>query len=336
MNERVDTKLTDTIAEPVGEIDARSLRGGAVVRAPSLARHAGDLRARAKLLLPIVIYDFLEGGSHDELTLKRNRSDFEALCLRQRVFDHFAARNMRTVLFGHSASMPVALAPIGMGGVFHPRAEIHAARAAGAFGVPYCLSTLASCSIEDVAQATDAPFLFQLYLMKDRAVNADLLRRVERTKCAGLVVNVDTAVQGRRNRDLDNGLTIPLKMRPRHVARIVQHPLWVARWLLNKLTRGNLAVYCPDGQDLAAVSGWAEPRFKGAVTIEDLEWARRHWPRKLIVKGILDPEDAKRALEAGADAIVISNHGGRQLNGASSTIDMLPRIGGFHCEVQRA
>lgn len=326
MNERFNSELADTIAEPVASIDAPELRGGAMVRPPSLAQHPGHLKVAAKRRLPIAIYDFLEGGSNDEVTLKRNRDDFEALRLRQRVFDHVATRNMRTVLFGQRATIPVALAPIGMGGVFYPRAEIHAARAAAAFGVPYCLSTLASCSIEEVAAAVDTPFLFQLYMMKDRAINAALLQRAEQAKCPGLIVNVDTAVQGRRNRDLDNGLVVPLKVRPQHVVRIVRKPRWLFDWLLNKPTLGNLAPYSPDGTDLATVSMWAEPRFKGSVTAADLEWIRHHWPRKLIVKGVLDPHDAKLAAELGADALVVSNHGGRQLDGAASTIDMLPRI----------
>lgn len=326
MNEQVDSKLAEIISERAGVVDAQDLRGGAMVRGPSLAPFAGYLQARAERRLPRAIYDFLEGGSHDEITLRRNRADFEALCLRQRVFDHVAARNLRTVLLGQSAAMPVGLAPIGMGAVFYPRAEIHAARAAAKFGVPYCLSTLASASIEDVAQSVNTPFLFQLYLMRDRAVNVDLLKRAEHAKCSGLIVNVDTAVQGRRNRDLDNALTVPLKFRARHVTRILCRPLWLARWLSNKSTLGNLAPYCPGDTDLASVSVWAESHFKGAVTIADLEWLRRQWPRKLIVKGVLDPEDASRAVQAGADAIVVSNHGGRQLDGASSTIDMLPRI----------
>ncbi len=326
MNERFDSELADTIAERVGSIDAPELRGGAMVRPPALAQHPGHLKRAAKRRLPIAIYDFLEGGSNDEVTLKRNRDDFTALRLRQRVFDHVASRNMHTVLFGQRAAIPVALAPIGMGGVFYPRAEIHAARAAAAYGVPYCLSTLASCSIEDVAAAVETPFLFQLYMMKDRAINAALLQRAEQAKCPGLVVNVDTAVQGRRNRDLDNGLVVPLKVRPRHVARIVRKPRWLYDWLRNKPTLGNLAPYSPDGTDLATVSGWAEPRFKGSVSADDLEWVRHHWQRKLIVKGILDPEDAKLAVRLGADCVIVSNHGGRQLDGASSTIDMLPRI----------
>ena len=326
MNEYFSNELADDASERIASIDRPELRGGAMVKPPSVALHAGHLKAAAKRRLPPAIFDFLEGGSNDEVTLKRNRADFEALCLAQRVFDHVAARNMRTVLFGQHAEIPVALAPIGMAGVFHPRAEIHAARAASAFGVPYCLSTLASGSIEDVAAAVDTPFLFQLYMMKDRAINADLLKRAEHARCPALIVNVDTAVQGRRNRDLDNGLVVPLKVRARHVVRIVRRPRWLYNWLRYKPTLGNLAPYCPVGKDLATVSVWAEQRYKGAVSAADLEWVRHAWPCKLVVKGILDVEDAKRAAELGADAIIVSNHGGRQLDGAASTIAVLPAI----------
>ena len=297
-----------------------------MVKPPAVALHPGHLKETARRRLPRVIYDFLEGGSNDEVTLKRNRDDFEAVQLNQRVFDHVASRNMCTVLFGQRAEIPVALAPIGLGGVFYPRAEICAARAASAFGVPYCLSTLSSCSIEEVAAAVSTPFLFQLYMFKDRAINASLLQRADRAHCPALVLNVDTAVQGRRNRDLDNGAVVPLKVRPRHIVQIMQRPRWLLNWLRYKSTLGNLVPYSPDGSDLATVSAWAEPRFKGAVTVADLEWVRHTWPRKLVVKGILNPEDAKLAVKLGADSIVVSNHGGRQLDGAASTINMLPAI----------
>jgi L-lactate dehydrogenase (cytochrome) len=326
MNERFDGKLADTAAETVATIDTPELRGGAMVKPPALALHPGHLKAAARRRLPPGIFDFLDGGSNDEVTLRRNRADFEALRLSQRVFDHATTRNLRTVLFGQRASMPVALAPIGMAGVFYPHAEIHAARAASAFGVPYCLSTLSSCSIEEVAAATGAPFLFQLYMFKDRAINTALLQRADQAHCPGLLLNVDTAVQGRRNRDLDNGIVIPLKVRLRHVITIARKPRWLRGFLRGRPTLGNLVAYSPGGSDLATVSAWAEPRFKGAVSAVDLEWVRHAWPRKLIVKGILDPEDAKLAVKLGADAIVISNHGGRQLDGASSTISMLPVI----------
>jgi len=326
MNERVNSRLVDTTSEPIVPVATPKLRGGAMVKPPAVAPHPAHLKAAAKRRLPTAIFDFLEGGSNDEVTLKRNRDDFEAVQLSQRVFDHVASRNMRTVLFGQRAEIPVALAPIGMGGVFHPRAEIYVARAARAFGVPYWLSTLASCSIEEVAAAVGAPFLFQLYMMKDRAINASLMQRAEQAHCPALMLNVDTAVQGRRNRDLDNGLVVPLKVRQRHILHILRKPRWLVNWLLYKPTLGNLAPYSPNGKDLATVSAWAEPRFKGAVSAADLEWVRHTWPRKLVVKGILDPEDAKLAVKLGADAIVVSNHGGRQLDGASSTIAMLPAI----------
>lgn len=311
---------------PAPDLPAGDVRGGAMIRPSTLANHPGELRAKAKRYLPAIVFDFLEGGSQDEITLRRNRSGFETLRLRQRVFDHAVIRKTRTTILGQDASIPVALAPVGMGGAFHPRAEIHAARAASAFGVPYCLSSLATMSIEDVAAATGAPFLFQLYLMKDRAVNASLLQRAEQANCGGLVVNVDTAVQGRRNRDLDNGVSIPLNLRLGHVLDIVRRPVWLTRYLLNKPTLGNLAPYCPNGHDLASVSAWAEPRFKGAVSTADLEWLRHAWPGRLIVKGILDPEDAKTAAELGADGVVVSNHGGRQLDSAASSVEMMPRI----------
>lgn len=326
MNERFDSQFAHAAPERVDSIDTPKLRGTATVKPPALTLHSGHLKKAARRRLPIAIFDFLEGGSNDEVTLRRNRADFEAVRLRQSVFDHAASRNLHTVLFGQHAEIPVALAPIGMGGVFYPRAEIHAARAACAFGVPYCLSTLSSCSIEEVASEVRAPFSFQLYMMKDRAINAALVQRAEQAHCPALLLNVDTAVQGRRNRDLDNGLVVPLKVRPKHVARIVRKPRWLWSWLRNKPTMGNLAPYCSEGSDLATVSVWAESHFKGAVTAADLEWVRHAWPRKLIVKGILDVEDAKLATKLGADAIVISNHGGRQLDGASSTIEMLPQI----------
>lgn len=326
MNERINNRLVETASERVAPIATPTLRGGAMVKPPALALHPGHLKSAAKRRLPKVIYDFLEGGSNDEVTLKRNRDDFESVQLNQRVFDHVASRNMHTVLFGQRAAIPVALAPIGLGSLFYPRAEICAARAASAFGVPYCLSTLSSCSIEDVAAAVGAPFLFQLYMMKDRALNASLLQRADRARCPALVLNVDTAVQGRRNRDLDNGAVVPLKVRPRYVTQIMRRPRWLFNWLRYKPTLGNLAPYSPEGSDLATVSAWAEPRFKGAVTPADLEWVRHVWPRKLVVKGILDPEDAKLAVKLGADAIVVSNHGGRQLDGAASTISRLPAI----------
>ena len=210
MNKRFDSQFAEVASEPVAPVDTPELRGGAMVKPPAVAMHPGHLRAAARRRLPSVIFDFLEGGSNDEVTLARNFADFDALRLNQRVFDHVASRNLRTTLFGQRAAMPVALAPIGVSGVFHPGAEIHAARAAAAFGVPSCISTLSSFPMEEVAAAVNAPFLFQLYVFRDRAINSALLQRAERLNCPGIIVTVDTAVQGRRNLDLDNGIVVLL------------------------------------------------------------------------------------------------------------------------------
>ena len=224
MYEEFDGRLSGVPAKGVTGADTSHLNRSAMLRPSALANHPADLRAKAKRYLPTIVFDFLEGGSQDEITLQRNRADFDALRLRQRVFDHAVIRKTRTRIFGQEASMPVALAPIGMGGAFHPQAELHAARAASGFGVPFCLSSLATTSIEDVAAASDAPFLFQIYLMKDREINASLLQRAERANCPGLIVNVDTAIQGRRNRDLDNGVTIPLDLQIWHLLDLVRRP----------------------------------------------------------------------------------------------------------------
>ncbi|MGH6866734.1 MAG: alpha-hydroxy acid oxidase [Methyloceanibacter sp.] len=324
MNEPIGEKLSPS--EPAGRIDAPGLPTARQLKAGSLARYPGHLKTAARRRLPRVIFDYLEGGSNDEVTLRANRADLEALRFNQRVFDHVASRNQRTTLFDQRATIPVALAPIGLAGIFYPRAELHAVRAANAFGVPICLSTLSSCSLEDVAAAGEGALLFQLYLFKDRAVNAALIQRAEQARCPALVLTLDTAVQARRNRDLDNGLVVPLKVRPRHVFDIMSRPRWLLGFSRNRPTFMNLTPYVSGGSDLATVSAWAERHFKGAVTAADLEWVRHSWPRKLVVKGILDAEDAKLAVKLGADAIIISNHGGRQLDGANTATKALPAI----------
>jgi L-lactate dehydrogenase (cytochrome) len=291
-----------------------------------LAWHIGNLRDAARRRLPKGIFDFIDGGSYDETTMRANAADLAALRLRQRVLVTTPRRNQHTTILGQRSSMPLAIAPIGLCGVIHPRGEIHAARAAQKFGVPFCLSTLGCCTIEEVAAATNAPFIFQLYMFKDRAVNATLLQRAEQAGCSALIVTVDTAVHPRRNRDLDNGMTVPLKLRARNIVRVLAKPRWLARWLLNKPTLANLAMFVPGSKDLGNVSVWAERNYNGAVGVADLEWVRANWPGKLVVKGILDPEDAKLALKLGADAVVVSNHGGRQLDGAISTAKAFPAV----------
>ena len=307
-------------------VDPPDQRAQEPARAAVLARHAGQLKAAARRRLPPGLFDYLEGGSYDEVTLRANVADLEALRLRPRVLADTVVRNQRTTLFGEPASLPVAVAPIGLAGILYPRGEIEAARAAEACGVPFCLSTLASCSIEDVAAARRDPFLFQLFLFKDRAINAALMQRAEQARCSALVLTVDTAVHGRRNRDIDNRLVVPLKVRPRHVIRILSRPRWLIGWLRNRPTLANLTTFVAAGSDLATVSAWAERHYKGAVGSADLEWVRKTWKRKLVIKGILDPEDAKLAVKLGADAIIVSNHGGRQLDGAPSAVKAFPAI----------
>ncbi|MEG6510183.1 alpha-hydroxy acid oxidase [Methyloligella sp. 2.7D] len=291
------------------------------------AGHGGLLRRQAKARLPQGIFDFVEGGSYDEITLRANIDDLATLRLRQRVMVDASVRRQRTTMLGQAATMPVALGPAGFAGLVHPMGEVLAARAAESFGVPFCLSSFSICSIEDVASASRAPFLFQLYLFDDRGVNASLLRRAREAGCETLVLTMDAHLQGRRNRDLDNGLTVPLKVRPKLAYHMTKRPLWLWRWLTAKRrTMGTLAPYAGGSTELADVSDWVSRHYKGAFDAADLEWVRANWPGKLMIKGVLDPEDAKTALSLGADAILVSNHGGRQLDSASSTARAFPAV----------
>ena len=291
-----------------------------------LAWHLGNLQAAARRRLPAAIFDYIEGGSYAELTCSANRADLDALNLRQRVLTEASTRNLRTTIAGQPARIPVALGPCGFTGFIYPRGEIHAARAAQKFGVPYCLSTFSICSMEQLAEAVSEPFLFQLYLFKDSGVNRSLIERADRLGCPALVLTLDTAVQGRRNRDCDNGLVVPLKVRLGHLLEMAYKFRWTLGWLRSKRTLGNIAMFIPGNAELADCSTWVEGNYKGAVGGADLEWVRKHWPRKLVVKGVLDPEDAKLAVKLGADAIVVSNHGGRQLDCAASSARAFPAI----------
>ena len=291
-----------------------------------LAGHLGNLREAARRRLPRAVFDYLEGGSYDEITLNANIADLCALRLRQRVFSNSAARRTGTSILGHDARIPVVLAPVGLAGIFHPQGEILAARAAGAFGVPFSLSTLSTCSIEEVARAARSPFFFQLYLFKDRGINAALIDRARAAGCAALILTLDTAVQGRRNRDVDNGLTPPIKPRLQHLLDLLTHAPWTYRFLRNRPTFANLTPFVHGGTKLSDMTAWAERNFKGAVDLIDLAWVREIWPGKLIVKGILDPDDAAKAVSLGVDAIVVSNHGGRQLDCAESSARAFPAI----------
>jgi L-lactate dehydrogenase (cytochrome) len=284
------------------------------------------LEAAARRRLPRPIFDYIEGGSYGEITCQANRTDLNALKLRQRVLNGADAPIMRSTIVGQPARMPVALGPIGFMGLCYPRAEIHAGRAAQNFGVPFCLSTFSISSLEEVAEALPDPFLFQLYLFKDQAVNRDLIQRAEQAGCSALVLTLDTAVPARRNRDCDNGLVIPLRVRPRHILEMLCKPSWTLGWLSSKRTLGNLARYGSGSGELSDCSSWVESNFKGAVHAADLEWVREQWRGRLVVKGILDSEDARIAVKLGADGIVVSNHGGRQLDGTETPVRAFPAI----------
>jgi L-lactate dehydrogenase (cytochrome) len=285
-----------------------------------------DLRTLARQRVPRSIFEYVDHGSYDELTLRRNRSDFEALQLRQRVLIDVSRQQMARTILGQSASMPVVLAPIGMGGMLHGDGEIHAARAAASFGVPYCLSTVSICSIEDVRQAVSTPFWFQLYVMKDRGYTNELIDRAEAAGCEVLMMTVDIPVGALRRRDPKNGLAVPPKLTVRNALDIARKPRWL--WgILNGRRRefGNLsaAVARTKGMHFAQ---WLSAQFDASVTWNDLQQIRARWKGKLIIKGIMDPEDARQVAALGADALVVSNHGGRQLDGAASSISALPRV----------
>jgi L-lactate dehydrogenase (cytochrome) len=295
-------------------------------QAAHLACNLGDLKEAARKRLPRAILDYIEGGSYDEVTLTANRADLANLILRQRVLAGVSLRKRDTTIAGQHASIPVALGPTGFAGLIYPRGELHTARAAQSFGVPFCLSTLSACSIEEVAQAIEDPFFFQLYLFKDHAIDLALLQRAEQAGCPAIVLTLDTAVQGRRNRDLRNGLVVPLKVRTQLALEMLTKPRWTLGWFRSKRTMGNLTMFVPGKPDLANVSAWAERNYKGPVVVSDVEWVRSHWKRKLILKGILDPNDARLAAKLGADAIVVSNHGGRQLDGVQTPVKAFPAI----------
>jgi L-lactate dehydrogenase (cytochrome) len=285
-----------------------------------------DLRELARRRVPRSIFEYVDRGSYDEITLGRNRSDLDALRFRQRVLIDVARQSTATTVLGGSASMPLVLGPTGMAGLVHGDGEILAAQAAESFGVPFCLSTVSICSIEDVRTATRAPFWFQLYVMKDRGYTMELVDRAEAAGCPVLMMTVDIPVSGLRRRDPKNGLAVPPRLTLRNALDICSKPRWVWSVATGKRREfGNLsaAVSRTRGTTFAQ---WLTAQFDASVTWRDLETIRARWKGKLIVKGIMDPEDARQVVELGADALVVSNHGGRQLDGGCSTISALPGV----------
>jgi len=282
-----------------------------------------DYQRLAKARLPRVLSDYIEGGSYDEITLGRNRSDFAALQLRQRVLRDVSSISLSTTIFGQSFSMPLLLAPVGLGGMYARRGEVQAARAAQAAGVGFCLSTMGVCAIDEVSTAATPPW-FQLYMMKDRGYVAELLARATAANCPALVLTVDLPRPGARYRDARSGMFSAWRVG----LDAMLHP----RWLYDVYLRGrphvlgNLAPVLPDAHGVSDFWAWIQANFDPAISWRDLEWVRERWSGPLILKGILDVEDARLAAASGVDAIVVSNHGGRQLDSVASSISALPSI----------
>ncbi|KAA2212769.1 alpha-hydroxy acid oxidase [Teichococcus oryzae] len=286
-----------------------------------------DLRLRARRRIPRAIFDYADRGSYDEATYRANREDLAALKLRQRVMIDVSGRSTASTMLDEPVSMPVAIAPTGLTGLFHADGEIHGCRAAHAFGIPFTLSTMSICSIEDVAGAVDKPFWFQLYVMRDRGFSRSLVERAIAAKCSALVLTLDLQIQGQRHNDIKNGLAVPPKLTVKNALDIATKPRWALEVLRGKRkTFGNLTEAPGAREGLSTLSHWIAGQFDPSLSWKDVEWIRSIWPGKLILKGVLDVEDARIAAGLGASALVVSNHGGRQLDGAPSSISMLPGI----------
>ncbi len=318
------------IAHPIldsKEIDTAAAAKTETVPGWDATANVEDIREIARKRVPRTFFEYVEAGSYDELTLRANRAALDALELRQRVMVDVSSRVQATTIAGQPVSMPVALAPAGLTGAVYPNGEIHAAQAAEAFGVPFCLSTMSVCSIEDVAAAVENPFWFQLYLMKDRGFSRSLIERAHAARCPVLVLTMDLHVEGQRTADVHNGLGIPPRLTLANVLDVAKHPRWAFGMLRSKeYTFGNLKDVIRNSGNLGALSEWVKHQFDPSFDRHDVEWVRKLWPGKLIVKGILDPQDAEIAAAAGADAILVSNHGGRQLDSAPSTAEAFPAV----------
>ena len=292
------------------------------------AASISDYRGLARARLPHFLFEYLDGGSYDEETLRRNVEDLRGVALRQRVLRDVSAIDLSTELLGQRYAMPVGLGPVGLSGLYARRGEVQAARAAAAAGVPFSLSTLSACSIGEVAQKSGVPFWFQLYIVKDRAFVRDMIARAREAKCNALLLTVDLAVPGTRYRDYRAGLSGSMHGPAARAWQVLQRPDWAWDVALRgrPMTMGNLEPLLGSGAMLADLMGWVARNFDASVTWKDVERVREQWKGPLIIKGVLDPEDARQALDSGADGIVVSNHGGRQLDGALSTARALPRI----------
>ena len=286
-----------------------------------------DLRQVAHRRVPKAFIDYAESGSYTQSTLHANRADLDAVKLRQRVLVDVDHRSTETTIVGEKVSLPVALAPIGLCGMQHGDGEILACRAAQAAGVPFTLSTMSICSIEDVAATVDKPFWFQVYVIRDRGFMAELIQRAAAAKCSALVLTVDLQILGQRHLDIKNGMTVPPEIRLKNIIDIATKPAWALSVLRGKRkTFGNLAGHVKGMDNVNSLSQWTAQQFDPTLNWKDIEWVKSLWPGKLILKGIMDVDDARIAAKTGADALVCSNHGGRQLDGAASSISMLPKL----------
>jgi L-lactate dehydrogenase (cytochrome) len=286
-----------------------------------------DLRKLAQRKVPRAIFDYAASGSYSQQTLHANMADLARINLRQRVMIDVSTRDVSTTMLGEPLALPVGLAPVGMTGLQHANGEILACRAAQRAGIPFTISTLSICSIEDVAAAVEKPFWFQLYVMKDRGFVRSLMERALAAKCSALMLTVDLQVLGQRHADVRNGLSVPPSLKLHNLLNMMTKPRWVMGVLAaRRWSFGNLAGRVKDVQGVASLAQWIKTQFDETLNWKDVEWIRSIWPGKLIIKGILDVEDARIVSRLGASALVVSNHGGRQLDGAPSSISMLPAI----------
>ena len=286
-----------------------------------------DLRLLAKRRVPRMFYDYADSGAWTESTYRANEADFQKIKLRQRVAVNMENRTTAATMVGQSATMPVAIAPVGLTGMQHADGEIHAARAAEKFGIPFTLSTMSICSIEDIAQNTTAPFWFQLYMMRDRDAMARMIERCKVAQCSALVLTLDLQVIGQRHKDLKNGLTAPPRPTLKNILNLMTKPTWCLGMAQTKRrTFRNLVGHVKGVSDMSSLAAWTNEQFDPRLSWADIEWVKQQWGGKLVLKGIMVEEDARLAADVGADAIVVSNHGGRQLDGAPSSISALPAI----------
>ncbi len=286
-----------------------------------------DLRLLAKKRVPRMFYDYADSGSWTESTYRANESDFQRIKLRQRVAVNMENRTLRTQMAGADAAMPVAIAPTGLTGMQHADGEMLAARAAKKFGIPFTLSTMSICSIEDIAAATQAPFWFQLYWMRDRDFMDSLMDRAKAAGCTALMLTLDLQVLGQRHKDLKNGMTAPPKPTLANILNLMMKPRWCLGMAGTKRHGfGNLIGHAKGVSDMSSLSAWTREQFDPKLDWSDIEWIKKRWGGKLILKGVMDVEDARLAANSGADALIVSNHGGRQLDGAPSSIQALPPI----------